>query len=111
MGKAHNRAETHEIIAGAQLATAQREHELKKEMLAVQVGAFCQQMSSLQPELISSLKTAAGQQFTAEVTKNLSPLAILGGESVSDVIVRLLKALPMGITPHIGVSDVIESFT
>ncbi|MBM4091117.1 MAG: hypothetical protein FJ276_17100 [Planctomycetes bacterium] len=84
-------------------------NELKKEMLTAQVGAFCQQMGSPQPELIATLKTAAGQQFTADVAKSLGPLAILGGESVSDVLVRLLKSLPFGVTTVAGAADVRES--
>ena len=36
------------------------------------------------------------EQLAAALTKNLAPLAILGGESVSDVAERLLGALPLG---------------
>jgi hypothetical protein len=36
------------------------------------------------------------QKLAGELSKNLSPLAILGGESVTDVVERLLGSLPLG---------------
>ena len=40
------------------------------------------------------------------LTKNLGPLAILGGESVADVVERLLGALPIGTAPE-GIKQVL----
>jgi hypothetical protein len=42
------------------------------------------------------------QHLAAELTRNLSPLAILGGDSVSEVAERLLRALPIGTDPSGG---------
>jgi hypothetical protein len=109
LGQAHNQAESLKIVSEARLATAQREQEIASDTLAAQVKAFQGQMSAFQPELIASLKAMAGQQFTADVTKNLSPLAILGGESVRDVLVRLLQGLPLGINPATGAQPVLDS--
>jgi hypothetical protein len=53
-------------------------------------------MTALAPELVATLKTLGHQQLAAELTKNASPLAILGGESVTDVVERLIGALPIG---------------
>lgn len=36
------------------------------------------------------------QKLAGELSKNVSPLAILGGESVTDVVERLLGSLPVG---------------
>jgi major vault protein len=53
-------------------------------------------MDALQPELIATLKLLGQKQLAGELSKNLSPLAILGGESVADVVARLLDRLPLG---------------
>jgi len=53
-------------------------------------------MAALAPELIATLKALGNQQLAAALTENLSPLAILGGESVADVAARLLSHLPLG---------------
>lgn len=102
LGKAHNEAKSHAVIANARLATAKQEQTLKSELRATEVEAFRQQMTCIQPELVTVLKSIADRQFTAEVSKNLSPLAILGGESVSDVLARLLRSMPMGFAPSAG---------
>jgi major vault protein len=54
-------------------------------------------MTALAPELVTTLKVLGDQHLATELTKNLSPLAILGGESVAEVVQRLLKGLPIGI--------------
>lgn len=36
------------------------------------------------------------QKLASELSANLSPLAILGGESVGEVLERLLGSLPIG---------------
>lgn len=53
-------------------------------------------MAALHPELVATLKALGNQQLAASLTENLSPLAILGGESVAAVAERLLAALPLG---------------
>ena len=53
-------------------------------------------MAALAPELVATLKTLGHQQLATELAKSASPLAILGGESVTDVVERLLGALPLG---------------
>jgi major vault protein len=53
-------------------------------------------MAALHPELIATLKALGNQQLAAALTENLSPLAILGGESVAEVASRLLSSLPLG---------------
>ena len=49
-------------------------------------------------------------QLAGELSSNLSPLAILGGESVADVAGRLLERLPLGPSPQAaGVSATVSS--
>jgi regulator of protease activity HflC (stomatin/prohibitin superfamily) len=80
----------------SRIAAKERENEVDRKMLEARVTAFRDQMSALAPELISTLKTLGHQQLAADLTKHASPLAILGGDSVTDVVERLLGALPLG---------------
>lgn len=97
VGRAQNHAEALKITTNAQIAAAAKQSEVDRELLNAKVEAFKQQMSAIAPELITTLKVLGDQHLTAELTRNLSPLAILGGESVAGVVERLLKGLPIGI--------------
>ncbi len=96
VGLARNGAEAHEIQSAAAHASSARDAELARQRLEAQVGAFKEEMGAMAPELIATLKMLGNQQAAAELTKNLSPLAILGGESVTAVAERLLGSLPLG---------------
>jgi len=74
------------------------------------VAAFKEQMSALQPDLVATLRVLGNQQLTTELTRHLSPLAILGGESVASVAERLLKSLPLGLNAD-GIKSVLASTT
>lgn len=80
----------------ARLVAKEREQELERKMLEARVAAFRDEMAALAPELVSTLKTLGHQQLATELARNASPLAILGGESVTEVVERLLGALPIG---------------
>lgn len=96
VGKARADAEALGVSSEAQTEAARRRAQVAKEELDARVAAFQGQMAALQPELISTLKTLGHQQLSLALTEHLSPLAILGGESVADVAARLLQALPIG---------------
>jgi major vault protein len=96
LGEARNAADALEIESAAAHAAFAREGELERARLTAQVAAFKEQMSALAPELIATLKMLGNQKAATELTKNLAPLAILGGESVADVAERLLRGLPLG---------------
>ncbi|MFY9223314.1 MAG: hypothetical protein WAQ98_11625 [Blastocatellia bacterium] len=97
VGKAKNRAEAMEITGVKQIELAKQQAEVDQHILAGKVAAFKEEMAALAPELVTTLKVLGDQQLATELTKNLSPLAILGGESVAEVVQRLLKGLPIGI--------------
>jgi len=99
VGKGQAEAEALEVLTEARVAAARRHNEVEQAAQAARVEAFAREMASIQPELLAVLKTLSARQFTAEVSRNLSPLAILGGESVSEVLERLLKSLPIGFGP------------
>jgi hypothetical protein len=102
LGRAENEAAALEVSSAAQAAAAERDTRRELELLAGRVGAFKEQMAALHPELVATLKMLGNQHLAAELTRNLSPLAILGGESVSEVAERLLRALPIGTDPGNG---------
>ncbi len=96
VGRASHEAEAYSIEHRARLDLAQERTALETRALEARVTAFREQMQALQPELIATLKLLGQKQLAGELSKNLSPLAILGGESVADVVGRLLERLPLG---------------
>ncbi len=96
VGRARVDAEAVGIAAEARARAAERDAELDQRALAARTAAFKEQMGAMHPELVATLKTLGHQKLAAELSRNVSPLAILGGESVSDVVARLLGSLPVG---------------
>jgi hypothetical protein len=96
ISRAQHQAEALQTAANVRLETASREAAIEREQISARSNAFREQMQALQPELIATLKTLGEQKFAGELSQNLSPLAILGGESVADVAGRLLESLPVG---------------
>jgi major vault protein len=86
-----------DVLAQARTLAADRQLAVDNKALTARVGAFKDEMGAMAPELIATLKTVGAQYASAELTKNLSPLAILGGTSVAEVLERLLKSLPVGL--------------
>ena len=86
------------VASDARIALQEREATLAQKALEGRVAAFRDQMTALHPELVATLKMLGNQALTSELSKNASPLAVLGGESVTDVIERLLGSLPIGVS-------------
>ncbi|MCC7380610.1 MAG: hypothetical protein IT384_02200 [Deltaproteobacteria bacterium] len=108
--QAKSAAEAATISARARLEVQGREQALEAQALEAKVGAFQAQMAAIQPELIATLKMLGNQQLAAELTRHLSPLAILGGESVADVVERLVAGLPIG-TASDGIRGIVARDT
>jgi major vault protein len=96
LSRAGHEAEAFAIRERARLDAEGQQAALRARDLEAQVAAFREQMGALQPELIATLKQLGNSQLAGELSKNLSPLAILGGDSVADVVARLLDRLPLG---------------
>jgi hypothetical protein len=94
--RATHEADALGIRSRARLAVAEQEVALERQGIEARAAAFREQMQALQPELIATLKSLAGQKLAGELSRHLSPLAILGGESVAEVAGRLLDKLPLG---------------
>ena len=65
----------------------------KIEELNAQTTAEERRIGAVTPDLISAMTVLGKSELAAKLTKELSPLAILGGESVADVAARLLGGL------------------
>ncbi|CAN5258921.1 hypothetical protein BH09MYX1_BH09MYX1_60940 [soil metagenome] len=100
--RARVEAEAYTVAASARSDALAREHEIERLQLDSRVAAFKEQMTAIHPELVATLKTLGHQKLAAELSKNVSPLAILGGESVTDVVERLLGSLPIGAAAHVA---------
>lgn len=84
------------VAREAEARAAERDAEIEQRALDARTAAFERQMAAVAPELVATLKTLGHQQLTAELSKNVGPLAVLGGGSVSEIVERLLGALPVG---------------
>jgi len=96
LGRAQIQADALTAIERARLDASRATQTLALERQQAEVEAFGAQMEALHPELVATLKSLGNQQLAAQLTRNLGPLAILGGDSVVDVAKRLLGSLPLG---------------
>ncbi len=101
VGDAKAKAEALGVSEAARMSAREREDELDRKSTETRVAAFREQMAAIHPELVATLKTLGHQQLTTELAKQVGPLAILGGESVTDVIERLLGSLPIGASTSV----------
>lgn len=98
--RARAEAEALAMTSTAETQARERRAAIEKQRLEARTAAFKEQMAAMHPELVATLKSLGDQQFAASLTENLSPLAILGGESVADVARRLLAGLPLSEKPR-----------
>lgn len=86
----------HRIEHEAHAISAERDAEIARRALESNVVAFERQMAAIAPELIATLRTLGHQQLAGELSKNMAPLAILGGGDVTQVVEKLMGSLPVG---------------
>lgn len=96
VGAAEAEARAHAIEREAEAVALERRAEINRRTLETQVAAFEKQMAALAPELVATLTTLGHQKLAAELSANIGPLAVLGGGSVTEIVERLLGALPVG---------------
>jgi len=65
--------------------------ELQIALIEAKAKEFVTRVEAVSPQLISAIQSLGDKNLVGELSKNLSPLAILGGESISDVFQRLVK--------------------
>ncbi|MGB1012681.1 MAG: hypothetical protein ACPG4T_01000, partial [Nannocystaceae bacterium] len=74
---------------------AQRELKARLEELAAEVQAVVNKAGAVSPDLIAALQAFGDRALAEKMAESMAPLAILGGESVSEVLARLLRGTPL----------------
>lgn len=84
--------------AGAeqQLELDSKTQKQRLEVLEAEVKAVVDKAKAIGPDLIAALQAFGDQKIAGDLAKALSPLAILGGESVVDILSRILKDTAIG---------------
>lgn len=65
--------------------------EIRTSELEAEVSAMARRAEAISPDLIAALQSFGDQAMVEKVAESMAPLAILGGESVADILSRLLK--------------------
>ncbi len=73
------------------LAIARAQMEQRVAMLQAEVRAVVEKAGAVSPDLIAALQAFSDRALAERVAESMAPLAIMGGESVADVLSRLLK--------------------
>jgi major vault protein len=77
------------------LKIAQEQLKQEIEQLQAEAKALSERAGAISPDLIAALSAFASADLTARAAQAMSPLAIIGGESVVDVLSKLLKGTPL----------------
>lgn len=93
LARAKARATFDDEVARAELERTIRE-------LDAQVRATAEKARAFSPDLVAALQAFGDRALAAKMAESMAPLAILGGESVADVLRRLLEGT--------SVADVLE---
>lgn len=72
-----------------------RRQELTLEHLRAEVQAVVDKAGAVSPDLVAALQAFGDRHLAEKMAQSMAPLAILGGESVSDVLSRLLRDTPL----------------
>jgi major vault protein len=75
----------------AELEGAERDLALRLRAVEADVHAVAEKARAVTPELIAALQAFGDRALAEKMAESMAPLAILGGESVSDVLARLLQ--------------------
>jgi major vault protein len=93
--------------AQLELETSDKELALRLRELQAEVAAVAEKARAVSPDLVAAL-TAFGDRALAEkMAQSMAPLAILGGESVSEVLARLLRGTTLAkvLAPALAVGE------
>lgn len=81
----------------SELALSIEEQRLKQRLteLEAQVNALSRKAEAVSPDLIAALQSFSDRALVERVSASMAPMAILGGESVADVLGKLLRGTPL----------------
>lgn len=104
--KAHNEIESKKLEARREQATldnviAQENQAVRLTMLQAEVDAVVEKAKAVSPDLVAALTAFGDKALIEKVSESMAPLAILGGNSVQDVLCKLLAGsnLAKHLTP------------
>jgi major vault protein len=79
----------------AQVEFASKQLELTLRQLQAEVQAVAEKAKAVSPDLIAAMQAFGDRALAEKMAQTMAPLAILGGESVSEVLARLLRGTPL----------------
>src|SRR3989338_4363126 len=82
--------------ANQRIDVEKRSQGLQIELIDAETKAVVEKAGAIKSDLIAALQAFGDQKIGADLAKALSPLAILGGQSVADVINTMLKDTAVG---------------
>lgn len=92
----------HEAELGRRQATATLELTVQQQQLdqrlrelQAEVAAVVEKARAVSPDLIAALQAFGDRALAEKMAESMAPLAILGGESVAEVLGRLLRGSPL----------------
>lgn len=77
--------------AALELETSDRQLVLRLRELQGQVDALVRKAQAISPDLVAALSAFGDRALAEKMAQSMAPLAILGGESVAEVLARLLR--------------------
>ena len=78
-----------------ELALAAKALEQRLAELRAEVEAVAEKSRAVSPDLIAALQAFGDRALAEKMAESMAPLAILGGESVAEVLARLLRGTPL----------------
>lgn len=84
-----------------EIAIGEKEQELKLKMLEQEVKAIVDKAAAVSPDLVAALSAFGERAMVEKVAASMAPLSILGGESVVEILRKLLEGttLAQHLTP------------
>ncbi len=105
-----HQAELDRQRATSELALATTDKELAQRLreLQAQVDAVVSKAQAVSPDLVAALSAFGDKALAEKMAQSMAPLAILGGESVSEVLARLLRgtALAKVLAPAAKIDEI-----
>src|SRR5690606_10066403 len=72
-----------------------RRQELALQSLQAEIQGVVEKARAVSPDLVAALQAFGDRHLAEKMAESMAPLAILGGESVADVMSRLLRDTPL----------------
>ena len=84
-----------EATAGLDLSVQQQKLDQRLRELQAEVSAVVEKARAVSPDLVAALQAFGDKALAEKMAESMAPLAILGGESVAEVLARLLRGTPL----------------